>query len=123
MCEKVRFFHFRPIRVGYGYADLLVRYMRGKTLARPAPRGGATVCLIFGPDGNVVKQGMSLCSLKDNFDYRVGREKAYDRACKGEKLSLPSWFSEYHIVRVGGSLWPPQVSNGITLLREMTITP
>ncbi len=54
----------------------------------PAPRGGMTHCAII-QDGKALRAGMSLCSLKDGFCYRTGRELALDRALKGEPFVWP----------------------------------
>ena len=46
----------------------------------PYPRGGLTIVSIFDPDGNEVCSGEALCSLSDNFVYRIGRQIARGRA-------------------------------------------
>ncbi|MHC4748338.1 MAG: hypothetical protein ACYTFW_00555 [Planctomycetota bacterium] len=46
----------------------------------PMPRGGMTVCEVLDADGNLIVEGRAICSLADNFNYRLGREIALGRA-------------------------------------------
>lgn len=47
----------------------------------PAPRGGATICVIVDVDG-ATKVGAAYCSLADQFSYRRGKDIARGRAEK-----------------------------------------
>ena len=71
-CRKVK---------GRPKAEDMHRY-RPNTHPWPAPphsKGGMVVCCLW-KDGEVFAEGYSLCSMADNFNYRVGREIAYGRA-------------------------------------------
>ena len=46
---------------------------------KPASRGGMTECVIYDESGNRY-EGTAYCSLSDNFNYKVGREIAFQRA-------------------------------------------
>ena len=88
---KVMYRHYRISQL----TGHLVRYRRKRDTFLPALRGGMTHCVIFGEDGKVAGVGISLCSLEDNFDYRIGRDTARDRAEKGERLLWPEWAVGY----------------------------
>lgn len=45
----------------------------------PDPRGGMTICFLFDEDFPTA-YGIAECSLKDQFQYKVGRKIALDRA-------------------------------------------
>lgn len=53
----------------------------------PHSRGGAVSCTLL-KDGEVFATGVSICSMADNFNYRVGREIAYGRALAEAKRKL-----------------------------------
>lgn len=57
-----------------------------------------TICLIVDDKGNPINTGIALCSLKDNFCYQIGRDKALDRAEKGEAVAWPSWAGGFTVV-------------------------
>ena len=64
----------------------LFPYSRSRRKAfNPAPRGGATECLIA-LDGVGEFKGLALCSRGDAFCYRTGRDLAFERAI-GECLA------------------------------------
>ena len=81
---------------------ILVHYRPGKgkngkrlTAWQPLPKGGMTVCLIVSDSDEVVSMGVALCSPRDNFCYRVGRDKARDRAEESEAIAWPSWAEDF----------------------------
>jgi hypothetical protein len=81
---------------------ILAHYRSGKdengkrlTPWEPMPRGGMTVCLILDDGGQVINTGVALCSRKDNFCYRTGRDKARDRAEESEAIAWPSWAEDF----------------------------
>ena len=81
---KVRITHFRPFRWEAPYAKkvLYSRYdlnRMGAQGAAFASRGGMTIAVIEWPDGTAVC-AVSLCSDKDNFCRRTGRDTALARA-------------------------------------------
>lgn len=57
----------------------LVRYRRSTPPGRPLERGGVTRVNLTLADGQVF-QGVAVCSLKDGFSYRMGRQIAVGRA-------------------------------------------
>ena len=50
----------------------------------PAGKGGYTECVVLDEGGAEVAVGVAVCSLKDSFEYKVGRDLALGRAM--EKL-------------------------------------
>lgn len=48
----------------------------------PTTHGGRTECFIYGPDRQLVATGEALCSLKDQFVYKIGRQISLGRALK-----------------------------------------
>lgn len=46
----------------------------------PRARGGMTQCLFINNAGTVIAAGRAMCSMSDNFNYRVGRDIALERA-------------------------------------------
>lgn len=41
-----------------------------------------TACLLFGEGGTILSRGVSICSLRDGFNHREGRNRAMGRAIK-----------------------------------------
>ena len=78
--------HYRINKV----AGLLLRYMRGHNKEgeklsnwMPDERGGKTVCFILSENRkDILAYGYADCSLKDAFNYRLGRQISYGRAMK-----------------------------------------
>lgn len=66
--------HYRPSDGGE------VNMMTGKVSRIYRPRGGATVVVLEDPATCSLHVGVSVCSKKDNFCKRTGREKAAQRA-------------------------------------------
>jgi len=68
-----------------------------------------TICFIVDDEGNVVNVGVALCSLKDNFCYQIGRDKARERAEEGKVIAWPSWSADFvvadgHLYTVSANL-------------------
>lgn len=74
-CEVV-FNHYR-VHVRSGE---LGRYFRGRDERAVATKGGQTFCIIRRNGQEVI--GIALCSHRDNFSYRLGREISFGRALK-----------------------------------------
>ncbi len=68
--KKVHYFHFRP------YGDIVSNRGTDKqeTIEGPLARGGATVCYLPIDDGAVF--GLSVCSSRDGFWRKEGRNKS-----------------------------------------------
>ena len=97
--EKVEFDHYRvPFReawarsyprrgkpINMGVADLYrysPKYGWNSEYTiddKPFPRGGKTVCLVTLSDGRKA-EGVALCSMADQFCYRIGRDISKGRA-------------------------------------------
>ena len=73
-------------KIKKGVPPALAKYSRKckdwrYTPVRPYTRGGVVYCNIFAKD-RLISTGDSICSMSDNFCYRVGREIALGRALK-----------------------------------------
>lgn len=75
---KIKYKHFRIDKK----TGELKPYTRPHTLAdgtrvdrsfEPAERGGMTECAIENDDGDLLECGVSYCSEKDAFNYKIGR--------------------------------------------------
>ena len=67
----------------YGYNDVLFSTRDIKRLGGPALHGGVTKCYILDPDtGQVVAEGEAVCSWRDPFCHRIGRDISFGRAIK-----------------------------------------
>lgn len=51
------------------------------------PRGGMVICQLMWGDAIFV-EGKAICSMSDNFNYKIGREMAYGRALKKAQARL-----------------------------------
>lgn len=60
----------------------LYHYQRGKSKWEPHTKGGLTVCSIWDGDSSLLGRGFAVCSKRDAFCYRIGREIARGRALK-----------------------------------------
>jgi hypothetical protein len=65
---------------GFLVAMRELRKIRGST-GKVSPRGGWTEVRVLLPDGTLVR-GTALCSEKDNFSKKIGRDIALGRALK-----------------------------------------
>ena len=61
-------------------ALLYRHYSAGTNNKKPAERGGKTVCEIFNQKNILLASGEAYCSMRDNFNYRIGRRIAQGRA-------------------------------------------
>lgn len=75
--NKVFFKHYRYVQG----TNNIKRYFRGRSEWEPSTKGGHTICIIVG-ENNKEYAGFSVCSDKDTFNYKVGREIAFGRALK-----------------------------------------
>ena len=68
-------------RKGRPGSNILCRYYtRGHNTIVPLPRGGKTICEIFNQKNALIASGEAHCSMRDNFNYRIGRRIAQGRA-------------------------------------------
>lgn len=79
--------HFRRFR---GRMEFLTRFdaMNEGIEEPPMPSGGATEATIVDPEGNIVAADYALCSYRDNYNKKLGRNIAIGRALKN--MSIPS---------------------------------
>ena len=83
---KIYYKHYR-VRQGHkqrkGPPPVIESYRRGQTDWIPMGRGGLTSCTILSDDNNkILAHGKALCSMSDNFNYKIGRDIARGRAEK-----------------------------------------
>lgn len=85
--ERIYYKHYRYFdnehneNILMRFSDTLKPYTRGEMKWQPTCKGGLTEChLILTNSQDIV--GIAECSLKDNFNYRLGRAIAYGRAMK-----------------------------------------
>lgn len=62
-----------------GQPQHAMRYKKSNPSFKPYPKGGGVVCKLWMGDV-LVGQGLAVCSMSDNFCYKVGRNIAYTRA-------------------------------------------
>ena len=67
------------LKKGRPTEDDLWTYRRSNSCWMPSARGGKTVAKFLDGD-KVLAIGEALCSFSDNFNYKKGRELAFDRA-------------------------------------------
>ncbi len=61
-------------------ALLYRHYSAGENVNKPSERGGKTVCELYNKSNALLARGEAHCSMRDNFDYRLGRKIAHNRA-------------------------------------------
>lgn len=82
-------FTYRHWRIT-GDDHTLKYYQRKESTWMPQPKGGYTECVVWVGEGDErerISIGWALCSEKDNFCYRVGRQIAKGRALKAITLT------------------------------------
>ena len=90
--KKVYYRHYRYATIN-GQIDFdalvygLQYYNRRKTKWQPSTKGGKTECHLVLEDNSEIV-AISECSLRDNFNYKIGRQVAFDRAVKKYHLWL-----------------------------------
>lgn len=57
----------------------LLRYVKTNKTFEPGPCGGITVATLELENGRQFR-GFAVCSMKDNFNYKIGRKLAVERA-------------------------------------------
>lgn len=69
-----------------GSLDKYIRHGEDRSHWKPAERGGLTVCVIVDEADHVLGTGTAECSIKDAYNYRIGRLIASGRALKDAGL-------------------------------------
>jgi hypothetical protein len=54
------------------------------------PKGGKTVCTVYGPEGLIVCKGVAVCHPKECYRKDLGRRVALGRAIKAFECHLPN---------------------------------
>lgn len=88
---KVRFRHERRLRnvwAGHTYLGTYWDARRdGLESQDILPQGGTTTCRLVSEDGAVVAEGVAVCSRRDNYCKRLGRDVSLGRALNALKAS------------------------------------
>lgn len=91
--ERVYYKHYRYFDTEHNGnfvtddVEIIRPYTRGQTAWQPTCKGGRTEChLIVNEQLEII--GVANCSLKDNFNYRLGRAIAFGRAMKKYNIIL-----------------------------------
>jgi len=79
---KQMYAYFRHFRINKATGELERYYQRGNGRFKPDEHGGMTHCAIIGRDGVILAEGRAVCSQRDAFNYRIGRDIARGRALK-----------------------------------------
>ena len=86
--KKIKYKHYRKPDCKWVDCNNIIRYSRKcnwfsypKFDVKPSPKGGKTECVLILDSGEEIT-GVAYCSMKDNFNYKRGREIAYGRAMK-----------------------------------------
>lgn len=53
----------------------------------PYTKGGLTVCTLY-VDGKAIATGTAICSMSDNFSYKIGRRISRGRALKQAEINI-----------------------------------
>jgi hypothetical protein len=64
---------------GKPHPELMHHYRKGLDTWTPSANGGKTLCILTMEDGKRFT-GEAVCSLSDTFDYKFGRDIAFERA-------------------------------------------
>lgn len=76
-----RWWRLYPDERLYANHPELIRYRHPHTFT-PAPYGGYTECNVYNADWQLVASDYALCSIKDQFVYKIGRQISLGRALK-----------------------------------------
>ena len=81
---KMEVMHYRMFEVADGYKPTLdISTPQHRRYALPC--GGVTVVMLVDMNGNIYYKGSAICSKKDNYNKKIGRNIALQRALNPPK--------------------------------------
>lgn len=76
---KMEVMHYRMFQSAYGCLPHLM-LSTPKDRQHALPRGGLTVVMLLNSNGQICYQGSATCSINDNYNKKIGRNIALQRA-------------------------------------------
>lgn len=90
--NKTKFYYSAPMQIRRvpvitdDNGEVLFVYDKVEAICKKLPR--VTVASCYDPDTNTMRFGVAVCSTKDQFSKKVGRELAESRALKSPEMTI-----------------------------------